>query len=66
MTHERFIAILNEKIDNRVDVLASGRCETLQQYTHACGEILGLRSARNEYIELLKEHNKELDDKNIA
>lgn len=69
MTHQGYIKILDEKIEGRIDVLSRGTCDTLEKYTHACGEILGLRSAKAEYLEMLKTHDpddEELDGKSVA
>lgn len=55
MIHEKFVKEVDEVIADRIDVLSTGKCETMQQYGHACGEILGLRRARAVYLEFLKE-----------
>lgn len=52
MIIDRFIPKINQIINERIDTLSTGRCETLQQYTHACGEILGLREALAEFLAL--------------
>ena len=55
MIIDRFVPILEKLIDNRVQTLSNGGCETLQQYSHACGEILGLRKAMAEFLELRRQ-----------
>ena len=48
-------------ISDRVDTLSTGRCENFQQYTHACGEILGLRKALEEFLSLKRQADDDDD-----
>lgn len=66
MIHELFVTKVNELIERKVDTVAAGRCETLQSYTQACGEILGLRIALAEYLEIVDQVQKENDGEPIA
>ena len=61
MIIDRFIPKINEMISDRVDTLSTGRCENFQQYTHACGEILGLRKALEEFLSLKRQADDDDD-----
>lgn len=55
MIIDRFVPKMEALIDERVNTLSSGRCETFEQYTYSCGEIFGLRKALSEFLELRRQ-----------
>lgn len=66
MIIDRLVPKLEEMITERVQTLSTGRCETIQQYSHACGEILGLRRALDEFLELRRQADDDNDGDPIA
>ena len=62
---DKIVKILKDQIDEKVDLLANsisdGRAKDYAEYQKLCGEIRGLRTAR-QYITLLNQELDELDE----
>ncbi len=62
---QKYLKALREEIADKVDSVGRGSCATIQEYAGACGEILGLRTAEQAFLELLKTTGEETDGEEI-
>ncbi len=50
----KYLKGIREEVSTRSDFVAAGNCKTIEEYSHATGEILGFRLAEQLFLELLK------------